>query len=132
MASKASPNKVRLYGKRKLTMAKKFAPKLFQNADGRYSVVKELRRRLEELQEDCGADSMQKRLLCENAIFIGAQLETMRVQASKGKEINLGSYTMMANSLQGLLSKLGLDKKLKPELNDLNGYLHSKKKRASG
>jgi hypothetical protein len=126
MPTKASPNKIRLYGKRSATLPKKFKPQLFQNADGRYSVVKELRRRLAELQADCGADSMQKRLLCENAIFIAAQLETMRVRASQGHEINMGAYTQAANALSGMLSKIGLEKKCKAELNELNGYLQSK------
>jgi hypothetical protein len=47
----------------------------------------------------------------------------------KGESVDMGSYTMMVNCLQGLLSKIGLEKKLKPEVHSLAAYVAGKKKR---
>lgn len=114
---------------RRLRLPKKFTPKLFDEADNRYFIVKELKRRCERLMIDTAADSMQKRMLCQEAVFVGVQLESLRKNAAEGQEIDMGSYTQLVNCLQGLLGKLGLDKQFKSQMSDLESYLKGKRRR---
>lgn len=116
--------KPRLAGKRRVKLPKNFTPKLFSEADNRFAIVKELKRRCERLMIDTAADSMQKRALCQEAVFVGAQLETMRTNAAQGRDIDLNSYIQMVNCFQGLLGKLGLDKQFQPQLSDLQSHIN--------
>lgn len=118
----------RLKGKQPARLPQKFTPQLLAHADGRYAVVKLLRRRLERLKKECGADSYQKELLCERAVFIALQLETLEAQASEGTPIEITVYTQMFNSLSGALSKLGLERNIK-EVEDLRLYVEKNGKK---
>jgi hypothetical protein len=91
----------------------KFVPCFWQDEDHRSAAVKEIIRRYELLKEDAGADSYQKELLCQRAVFMSLRLETMEVQAAKTGELDQGLYTMMVNSLVGLLKAIGLEKHAK-------------------
>lgn len=122
-------HKPRLRGKTRVKLPKRFKPRVFEEADGRYWLVKELKRRCEALMIDTAADSVQKRMLCQEAVFVGAQLETMRVNAAEGKSIDFGSYTQMLNCLQGILSKLGLEKQLRRHVSALEEYINKKGRR---
>jgi hypothetical protein len=64
--------------------------------------------------------------MCENTIFLAAQLETLRTQAANGGEIDMGSFTQQLNALSGLLSKLGLERKTKAAVHNLQTYVQSK------
>jgi hypothetical protein len=91
----------------------RFTPRFWEGADGRCAVVKEIQRRHERLRRDSGADSYQKELLCQRAVFISLQLETAEREATEttGK-FDAGVYTQMTNSLMGLLRALGLERKV--------------------
>jgi len=93
------------------TIPNRFEPPFWESADGRCAVIKELRRRYAELIADTGADSFQKRLLCQRAIFLAVQIETMEITAAEDGTFEAGVYTQAVNALSGLLSKLGLDKR---------------------
>lgn len=88
----------------------KFIPQFFNSVDGRCGVVKEIRRRYERLKRDTGITSYQQEMLCQRAIFIGIQLETMECNAAEGKSFESNVYTQMVNTLTGLLKALGLNK----------------------
>ena len=118
--------KRRLKGEHRATLPDKFEVKLFDEADGRLSTVKLLRRRLALLKGDTGAESYQQQLLCERAIFIATQLETLETTAAEGTAIDMGSYTQMVNCLSGLLSKLGLQKVAQQYDTDLRMYMKQK------
>jgi len=92
------------------TIPTRFEPRFWEMADGRCAVIKELRRRYAELIADTGADSFQKRLLCQRAIFLAVQIETMEIEAAEEGIFEAGVYTQAVNALSGLLSKLGLNK----------------------
>jgi hypothetical protein len=119
--SELRPMSLRLTGKKRTTMSTKFTPKLLQESDGRRTAIKELRRRIEILMTDTGADSYQKQLLCERAAFLSVQLGTMEANSVEGQAIEEGVYTQKVNALCGLLTRLGLDKVTTVE--DLSTYL---------
>jgi hypothetical protein len=118
--------KMRLKGKDRASLPDQFEPHLLIEADGRRSVVKELRRRVKRLMEDCGATSYQQEMLCEEAVYLFAKLETMRVRELRGETVDDGVRTQMINCLQGILSKLGLEKHQQTEMTDLDLYIKSK------
>jgi hypothetical protein len=112
--------------KKQVTLPDKFEPRFWDSADGRCSIIKEIRRRYLTLKEDTQSNSYQKDLLCQRAIFISVQLETMeRVAAEKGK-FNAGVYTQMVNALVGLLKSLGLERRAKKVVN-LKTYIKERK-----
>lgn len=104
----------------------RFEPKCFEKADNRLAIIKEVRRRLERLKNETGADSYQKEMICEEAVFLALQLETMRTTALEGGEIDFGSYVQTTNCLQGLLSKLGLEKQAR-KVESLSSYVNNGK-----
>ena len=92
----------------------RFTPRFWQDADNRVAIVRALKERVGQLKTDSNADSMQKEVLCERAVFLIAVLETAEVNAvDGGKALDLGAYVQGVNSLMGVLRMLGLDKKAK-------------------
>lgn len=108
--------------KMEITLKERFVPRFLEDVDGRSAIVKEIRRRLDELVADADANSFQKQLLAKEAIFISIQLETMRANAIDGGKLDAGVYTQMVNALSGLLAKLGLEKKVSKTI-DLKAYV---------
>ncbi|QEG39391.1 hypothetical protein [Roseimaritima ulvae] len=103
-------------------LPQRFEPKFLEQADGRQVAVREIKKRLNVLMADVGADSYQKELLVRRAIFISVQLETMEVNAAEGGMFDMGVYTQAVNALSGLLTKLGMEKSA-PDVVDLSDYL---------
>lgn len=109
-----------------------FSLRLIEEADSRFSVVKTIKRRLEQLIEDAGCDSIQKEILAGRAVFMAARLESMEVEAIEGTEIDWGSYVQACNCLNGVLTKLGLDKHLGHEVIKLEQYVAGKAETKDG
>ena len=100
------------YKRRKeMSIPDHFVPRFWDEVDGRSVIYREINDRINRLMKDAGADSYQKQLIVQEAIFVAVQLETLRVKAAETGELDSGSYTQMVNCLSGLLNKLGLDKK---------------------
>lgn len=95
------------------TIPARFEPQFWAEADGRCSVVKEIRRRYESLKQDTCADNCQQDMLCQRATFIAVQLETMERVAVENGPFDAGVYAQMCNALLGLLRTLGLESKPK-------------------
>lgn len=130
MSTRAKRTKIRLRGKKRVKLPTSYKPRLFVEADNRRAVVKELRRRVERLKEDCGATSYQQEMLCEEAVHLFSKLETFRVRELNGEDVSEfdGARTQMLNCLQGILAKLGLTKKM-ATADDLDDYLSRKKRK---
>ena len=109
------------------TLPDRFVPKFLDEADGRQASIRLIRQKLNQLMGDVDADSVQKEMLCEQAVFLYVKLQTMQVEALETGELDFGSYTQAVNALSGLLTKLGLEKKAKQTL-DLKGYVKERKK----
>ena len=99
--------------RKEIAIPQTFVPKFLDDLDQRCGITKEIKRRYETLVEDTGADSYQQEMLCQRAIFVGVQLETMECMAAESGKFDPGIYTQMTNSLLGLLKALGLDRKIK-------------------
>jgi hypothetical protein len=118
--------KARLLGKHKCKLPTKFDVRVFEDCDQRYTQIKRLRRTLHKLMEEVNADTIAKQMLCRRVIFLAAQLESMEVAATETKKLDFGRYTQSVNALSGLLAKLGLERQCKPEIHNLESYIHSK------
>lgn len=107
---------------KEMSISENFTPKFWEALDGRYAIAKEITRRYETLREDTGAESEQRDMLCQRAVFIGVCLETMECEAVASGKFDAGVYTQMSNALLGLLKALGLDRQIK-DANALQTYL---------
>lgn len=87
-----------------------FKPEFWSDQDLRVGLAREVNDRLRRLRADTGADSAQKDLLCQRAVFVALQLETMEVRATRDGRLDPGVYTQMVNALLGLLKALGLER----------------------
>ena len=135
MTTTAKLKRFRLYGKKKQKFPKPstkpknpdskkgFELRLIREADNRYSCVKTIKRRLTQLLKDAACDSMQREILAGRAIFLAAHLESLEVEALEGKDIDWGSYVHCTNCLNGILTKLGLDRQLANEVTTLEKYM---------
>jgi len=114
--------------RKKPALPSRFEPQFWAEADGRLAVTQEIKRRIKRLKEDSGADSYQKNLLCEKAVFLAIVLETMERNAAEGtEELDFGRYTQGLNALVGLLRTLGLERRIKEVVN-LSDYKKQKAK----
>ncbi len=107
------------------TLPARFEPGFLDKADGRCQIVKTIKHRLERLKADCNADSFQKQILCERAVFLATLLQTQELAAYEGEELNLGSYVQAINSLLGVLKALGLTKQIS-QIIDLKEYVEAR------
>jgi hypothetical protein len=105
-------------------------PRALDNADGRCSIIKVLRAKVEKLKTDTGADSYQKELLCERAGFVVAILETLETRAMEDGVLDAGGYVQGVNSLMGLLKTLGLENRPIANATSLSDYIEAKKGKA--
>jgi hypothetical protein len=141
MKTRHKRRKVRLYGKeqprfpkpRSAKRDKGFSLKTINNADCRFAVVKQMRKRLDQLMDDAGVDTVSKEWLAARAVFLVGYLESLEVDAFEGKEIDWKRYMQAVKSLSDVLSKLGLDRAAKSAAR-LHDYLNgngSRRKRDS-
>ena len=92
----------------------RFTPKFWADADNRVALVRAVKEKVNQLKTDSNADSYQKQVLCERAVFLIAVLETAEVNAvDGGKPLDLGGYVQGVNSLMGVLRMLGLERRAK-------------------
>lgn len=114
--------KTRQERKAEVSIPDRFVPQFWDGIDGRCSIVKEIRTRYDAMKTDAGADSCQKDLLVQRAVFISVQLETMECMAAENGKFDPGVYTQMTNTLMGILKTLGLEKRIK-EVTNLRAYV---------
>ncbi|MBL7146521.1 MAG: hypothetical protein ISS76_19940 [Phycisphaerae bacterium] len=109
-----------------ITLPQRFVPQFWDESDGRCAMVKKIANRYAELHDDCGVDSYQKKLLCQRAVFVSIQLETMEVKAAQTGDFNAGVYGQLVNTFLGLLKSLGLERRAKT-VECLSTYIKSRK-----
>jgi hypothetical protein len=98
---------------KEVALPDQFVPQFWENEDGRYAIVRAIRERYETLKADCGIDSFQKDLLCQRAVFVSLQLETLEITAARTGKFNAGVYGQLVNTFLGLLKSLGIERKAK-------------------
>jgi len=111
------------------SIQKSFVPKFWELADNRVAVIKAVKRRAEQIKQDCRADSIQKRIIAERACFVSIRLESMEIDSIQSGTFDNGQYCALNNTLLGLLKSLGLERKAKQVMN-LKSYIESKDKSA--
>lgn len=84
--------------------------------DGRTAVAQEMRLRWDEFTADLGGAerlSYAQRSLVSRALWLEFWMQQQEQQLAAGGEFDVGRWTQAANSLQGILAKLGLERRAK-------------------
>ena len=106
----------------------KYAPGYLDDLDGRLAVAQVMRERYRAFADDLGgADSLSyaQRSLVERALWLEYWMAQQEEQLARGKEFDVARWTQAANSLQGILTKLGLSRKAK-DVPNLHDYINRK------
>ena len=109
----------------------KFAQGWLSELDGRTGIAQVMRQRYDAFTSDLGgADrlSYAQRSLVERALWLEYWLAQQEQGLATGAEFDVGKWVQAANSLQGILSKLGLNR-VAHDVPDIAEYL---KKRQEG
>lgn len=96
--------------------------------DGRMNIAKQLRARFDEMCTDLGgADrlSYMQRSLVERSLWLEYWLSQQEQALAKGSDFDVSRWIQAANSLQGVYSRLGLERKAR-EAPTLHQYINSK------
>lgn len=92
----------------------KYVPDFVEQLDGRTTLGKAIRSRVEQLEVDTQAISHAKRSLVRRAVWLEALCESQEQLLASGQAIDAGAYTQAVNALLGLLRTLGLERKQRP------------------
>ena len=93
---------------------KEYKANWLEGLDGRTSIAVELRQRQISLSNDLGGIeslSYQQRALIDRAIFLEFHLQQQELRLASGDQFDSGQWVQAANSLSGIFSKLGLQRK---------------------
>lgn len=94
----------------------KFSQGWLDQLDGRTGIAQVMRSRFREFTDDLGGIehlSYAQRSLVERALWLEYWLADQERALACGEEFNVNRWIQGANSLQGLLSKLGLQRQAK-------------------
>jgi hypothetical protein len=107
----------------------KYTPDWLDKMDGRTTVAKIVRDRLDSLHNDLGGIdglSYQKKSLCKRAVWLEAVIESQELALAKGEDVDQGKMTQATNSLIGLFRVLGMERQAR-QVDDLNTFLQRRK-----
>jgi len=105
-----------------------YRPGWLDSLDGRYGIARELRARFDEVCTDLGgADrlSYMQRSLVERALWLESWLSQQEQALAKGHDFDVSRWIQAANSLQGVYSRLGMERRAK-DTPDLQSYLRQR------
>ncbi|MEX0603841.1 MAG: hypothetical protein WD623_16925 [Marinobacter sp.] len=106
----------------------KFAQGWLTELDGRTGIAQVMRQRYEALTNDLGGVSQlsyAQRSLVERSLWLEYWLSQQEQALASGAEFDVGKWVQAANSLQGILTKLGLQRVAR-EVPDLAEYLKAR------
>ena len=106
----------------------KFAQGWLSELDGRTGIAQVMRQRYDDFTADLGgADrlSYAQRSLVERALWLEYWLAQQEQGLATGAEFDVGKWVQAANSLQGILSKLGLDRQAR-DVPDLSSFIKAR------
>ena len=96
--------------------------------DGRLSLARDLRQRFDEVCTDLGGKdrlSYMQRSLVERGLWLEFWLANQERELAKNEPFDVGKWVQAANSLQGIYSKLGLQRQAR-DVPDLQDWLKRK------
>jgi hypothetical protein len=112
--------------KKKSTIPDKFEQGFLETLDGRTGIAQAMRERYQAMTDDLGGAerlSYAQRSLVERALWLEywCAHQERNLAAGKNEAFDVGKWTQAANSLQGIYSKLGLQRvaKTAPGLGEL-------------
>lgn len=108
---------------KKIKLPNRFEPRFWEDGDGRFATIKEIRRRYLVLRDHAGGEqSAQRDILVQRVAFLCTVLETQEVKAFEDGEFDLDAYARAVNSLRSIIGTLGLEKRVK-KAQSLKDYL---------
>ena len=110
------------------TVNNQFTEGWLDQLDGRTGIAQLMRERYSVFTDDLGGAerlSYAQRSLCERALWLEYWLADQERTLAAGGKFDVGKWVQAANSLQGILSKLGL-RKVPRDVQDLTEYLARK------
>ena len=109
------------------------APGWLAALDGRTAIAQDMSARFAEICADLGGVdglSYMTRSLIERALWLEYWLAAQERDLAEGKDLDAGRYVQAANGLQGIFSKLGLERRPQ-DVTSLGAYI-AQKARAGG
>lgn len=106
----------------------KFTTGWLSQLDGRTGVAQVMRERYNAFTDDLGGAetlSYGQRSLVERALWLEYWLAQQEQNLATGADFDVGKWTQAANSLQGILTKLGLERRSK-DVPNLQDYLKAR------
>lgn len=110
------------------TPPREFQQGWLSQLDNRTALAQTMQDRYRALTNDLGgADRLSygQRSLCERCLWLEYWLAQQEQRLATDQDFDIGKWTQATNSLQGILAKLGLERKAK-DLPDLQAYLRQK------
>jgi hypothetical protein len=110
------------------TPPERFSQGWLDQLDGRTGVAQVMRDRFRAFTDDLGGVdrlSYAQRSLVERSLWLEYWLADQERKLATGEDFNIGQWVQAANSLQGILTKLGLHRVAK-DVPDLGEYLASR------
>jgi len=110
------------------TPPNKFNTGWLSQLDGRTGVAQVMRERFNAFTADLGGVehlSYAQRSLVERALWLEYWLAQQEQNLATGADFDVGKWTQAANSLQGILTKLGLERKAK-DVPNLHDYINNR------
>jgi len=110
------------------TPPSKFNTGWLSELDGRTAIAQEMRERYQAFTNDLGGVerlSYAQRSLVERALHLEYWLSQQERALIEGADFDVGKWVQAANGLQGILSKLGLERQAKDAPN-LSTFLHER------
>lgn len=110
----------------------KYTPGYLNALDGRLGVAQVMRERYRAYTDDLGgADrlSYAQRSLVERALWLEYWLAQQEEQLARGQDFDIGKWVQAANALQGILTKLGLNRVAR-DVPSLHEYLAKREAKA--
>ena len=110
------------------TPPEKYRTDWLTSLDGRTAIAQVMRERWQQLTADLGGSdrlSYAQRSLVERALWLEYWLQSQEQTLAAGGDFDVARWTQAANSLQGILAKLGLDRQAR-DVPDLAQYLKAK------
>lgn len=105
-----------------------YAPGWIATLDGRTAIAQDMQGRFAEVCTDLGgldALSYMQRSLVERALWLEYWLGQQERALAGGNDFDVGKWVQAANGLQGIYSKLGLERKPR-DVTGLHDYLNQK------
>lgn len=98
------------------TVPQEFTPGFLQQLDARTAVAQTLQLRFNALTDDLGGVqslSYQQRSLVERVLWLEYWIQTTETDLANGGDFDVGKWVQACNAIQGIYSKLGLNRTAK-------------------